>query len=420
MITTLPPSSDRVDVLVVGARCAGAATAMLLAQRGARVLVLERGPLGADTLSTHALMRGAVVQLARWGVLQRVVAAGTPPVRRTTFHYAGDVVAVDIAAKHGAEALYAPRRTVLDRLLADAAMDAGADVRHGWRVQAPLTDQHGRVVGVSVVDPDGRESRVTASTVVGADGRHSTIARVVGAAVERVGRATTATLYGHWPGLAVDGYRWMYDERLSAGAIPTNGGACVFVTVPAAVFPDLLRRGSEVAFHDVLGRLAPDLDAETRNVRPESPLKGFGGQAGFMRRGHGPGWALTGDAAYFKDPLTAHGITDALLHAELLADALGVGTEAALDRYERVRRALAQPVFDATEAIASFDWDIDTLKRHHTTLSRAMSREIDEALAAFRQAPLDLGAPAFGDDDRRLPARRVRLVEHEQETLAVG
>jgi 2-polyprenyl-6-methoxyphenol hydroxylase-like FAD-dependent oxidoreductase len=102
------------NVVIAGARCAGAATALLLARQGARVLLLDKSRYGTDTLSTHALMRGAVVQLHRWGLLPGVAAAGTPPVRSTTFHLPDTVTTIQVKPKYGVGALYAPRRTVLD------------------------------------------------------------------------------------------------------------------------------------------------------------------------------------------------------------------------------------------------------------------------------------------------------------------
>src|SRR5215469_18341552 len=122
------------DVVIAGARPAGAATAMLLARQGARVLLLDRSRYGTDTLSTHALMRGGVLQLSRWGLLEKIIAEGTPPVRRATFRYADAVVPVIIKPSHGVDALYAPRRTVLDPILVDAAFASGADVRFGIAV----------------------------------------------------------------------------------------------------------------------------------------------------------------------------------------------------------------------------------------------------------------------------------------------
>jgi flavin-dependent dehydrogenase len=136
------------DAVIVGARCAGAATAMLLARRGLSVLVLERARPGTDTLSTHALMRGGVVQLRRWGLLDRLVEAGTPPVRRTSFHYGDETVTVSVKPAAGVDALYAPRRTLLDRVLVDAAVEAGAEVRFGVDVTGVLRHPDGRVGGV--------------------------------------------------------------------------------------------------------------------------------------------------------------------------------------------------------------------------------------------------------------------------------
>lgn len=412
---------DAVDVLIVGGRCAGAATAALLARRGARVLMVERGQPGTDTLSTHALMRGAVVQLHRWGLLPAVRAAGTPPISTTAFDYGGETLEVAISTRHGVDALYAPRRTVLDRILVDAARDAGADVRFGSRLTALRHDETGRVRGATVEDADGTVHHVRASLVVGADGRHSAVARLVGAPVLRSGRTATATVYGHWGGVRAAGYRWLYALDASAGVIPTNGGAaCVFVTVPAVRFAATFRGDVAAGFHRLLHRLDPALADHTARTQPVAGLHGFGGQVGRFTRSHGPGWALVGDAAYFKDPLTAHGITDTLLHAELLADAIGAGDEAALSRYEATRTTLATPVFDATEAIAGFAWSFDDLRRLHTRLARAMADEIDQALAAFREPAGDLGHPRLDHDQLRGATRRRGLREHEEEPAAVS
>jgi len=122
------------DVVIVGARCAGAATAMLLARAGVDVLLVEQGTRGADTLSTLALMRTGVLQLSRWGLLEAIKSAGTPPIKTTTFHYREDTVRIRVKAKDGVDALYAPRRTLLDPLLADAAQASGAEVAYRVRL----------------------------------------------------------------------------------------------------------------------------------------------------------------------------------------------------------------------------------------------------------------------------------------------
>ena len=95
----------KVDAVIVGARCAGAATAMLLARAGARVLLVDKGVYGSDTLSTHALMRGAVLQLQRWGILPGIVAAGTPPVLSSTVSYREQEVTVPVEPRYGGRAV---------------------------------------------------------------------------------------------------------------------------------------------------------------------------------------------------------------------------------------------------------------------------------------------------------------------------
>src|SRR5215475_1891382 len=223
------------DVVIVGARCAGAATALLLARAGARVLVVDRGD-GSDTTSTHALMRGGVLQLHRWGVLPAIVRAGTPEVRSTTFSYRDQDVTVAIEPKFDVSALYAPRRTLLDRVLVDAAIASGVDVRYGVRVDGLTRTGDGRVTGIRVW-ANGMRQRIEADVVIGADGLYSTVAQAAGADDLVVGRHSAAFLYGYWENLPVDGYYWRYQTRVSLGAIPTNRGAtCLFVSVPSDRF----------------------------------------------------------------------------------------------------------------------------------------------------------------------------------------
>jgi flavin-dependent dehydrogenase len=227
-------------------------------------------------------------------------------------------------------------------------------------------------------------------------------------------------VYGHWSGVPTDGYRWIYARDASVGVIPTNGeAACVFVTVPAHRFAPTFRGNLAAGFHGVVERLDAGLAVALQGRVPSGGLQGFGGLAGSFTRSHGPGWALVGDAAYFKDPLTAHGITDAFLHAELLAEAIAVGSDQALATYHETRTVLATPVFDATEAIAAFDWTFDELRGHHKRLARAMASEIDAALAAFGEAAGDLRRPALDDHQVSRSPGLTRLGEQEQELTAV-
>ena len=373
---------DRTDVVVIGARCAGAATAMLLARAGHRVLMVDRGRYGTDTLSTHALMRGAVVQLHRWNVLPAVIASGTTPVRQATFFYGDEEVPVPITPRGGIDALYAPRRFVLDRLLVDAAGAAGADIRYGVRLKGLLRSETGRVTGVVLEEESGRLYQVSSRIVVGADGLRSAVARIAGARIYREGQHATATLYGHWNALDISGYEWYFVPGLGAGAIPTNDGqVCVFVSVPASRFTSMFAEHPERAFGVVLSQVAPKLAEHILRVGP-TRLHGFPGHRGFFRQSHGPGWALVGDAGYFKDPLTAHGITDALRDAELLSEAIHEGSDNALADYQEHRDAASLELFEATNAIASFSWDLNSVRVLHETLAKAMSREVKQLVGA--------------------------------------
>jgi flavin-dependent dehydrogenase len=359
------------DAVVVGARCAGSATAMLMARAGLRVLLLDRVHPGRDTLSTHALMRAGVLQLDRWGLLDEITAAGTPSITGTTFHYADADEHVALNAP-----LYAPRRTVLDPVLLDAAVAAGVEVELGVDVTRVTRDDTGRVNGVRVRARAGQERVVRAALTVGADGLRSGIARAVDAHPSWQGTAAGALVYGYWPTNNATGYHWFYRPGGAAGVIPTNDGqVCVWAGLPAAEFALRRRGGLERVFTDVLADVAPSAALLATGERV-GPLRGFPGRPAVLRRPVGPGWALVGDAGSFKDPLTAHGITDALRDAELLARAAIDGSPAAFADYARTRDALTLPLLRVAEEIAAYRWDTPQVKQLLRAESAAMKPEV--------------------------------------------
>jgi len=377
------------DVVIVGARAAGAATAYLLARSGLRVLLVDRGRYGTDTLSTHALMRGGVLQLSRWGLLEKIIAAGTPPVRRATFRYAGAVVPVTIKPAHGVDALYAPRRTVLDPILVDAAAASDADVRFGIAVADLDRDRRGAVTGLAGRTRDGEAFQARARIVVGADGIRSTVAERACAPFERVGTSATAVTYGYWSGLQTDGYEWNFRPNAASGVIPTtNGQACVFASAP----PRRIGRGGLAPLTQIVAESSADLAVRLAAAVPPRALRTFTGRPGHMRRSWGPGWALVGDAGYFKDPLTAHGLTDALRDAELLARGIiavaadGVDERDALASYQMTRDALSTALFDVTGVIAGHRWTDEEIPSLLLQLNTAMTGEV-QALAGLPPLP---------------------------------
>ena len=384
------------DVIVAGARVAGASTAMLLARQGLRVLVVDPVPRGRDTLSTHALMRGGVLQLRRWRLLDRVRAAGTPAITATTFDYGDEQVTIPIKARQGVDALFAPRRTVLDALIVDAAVTAGATVIHGLSVLDLATGPDGRVRGAWVGGRGHEARRVSADFVVGADGVRSKVARLVRAPVEHAGLHATASMYAYWKGLPSDRYRWIFRPATGIGVIPTNGGeACVFVSVRPERFQTLRRRGLDRSYLRTVQSIDPELASAMERGGRRGHVRAFPGIRGFLRRSHGPGWALVGDAGYFKDPLTAHGMTDALRDAELLARAIAAGRGEDLAGYQELRDEAGRGLMEVTDRIASLDWSMEEVKELHVTLAREMNRGV-EALGAPVEEVQPVGAPAAG------------------------
>jgi flavin-dependent dehydrogenase len=362
---------------------------------------VERAGRGVDTVSTHGLMRAGVLQLSRWGLLDRVVAAGTPAITRTVFHYSdGGDVQVSIRPSPGVAALYAPRRTLLDRILVEAAEEAGAEVLHDTAVTSLLHGRDGRVQGVVARDRSGVRRPLAATLTVGADGIRSVVAQQTGAPTIRQGTTASAFLYRYVRGLDRHSYEWAYGDASAAGLLPTNDGAtCVFVSTTPERMVRLRRSGHEQTFVTLLRSGAPGFVDRVLATEDWSAMKGWAGVPGHVRHSWGPGWALVGDAGYYRDPITTHGMSDGLRDAELLADAVldvlaGKPEHAALASYQDVRGRLSMSLFAATEEVARYDWDCGRARELLRTVSSAMSDEVDhlQSLPDRRTAP---GMAAF-------------------------
>lgn len=332
------------DVIVVGARCAGSPLAMLLARRGYRTLLVDRATFPSDTVSTHVLHPPGVSALRRWGLLDEVVASGCPPVNRYSFDF-GPVTVAGAPGTPDSPYAYAPRRTVLDKILLDGAAAAGAEVREGYSVEEVLLDDDGRVTGIRGQDGTVERARL----VVGADGRNSVVAKAVGAAAYEDRPPLTIGYYSYWSNLPTDGTFEAYSRPGRGWAVcPTNDG----LTVITFGWPH-----AELAEHrnDIEGTMmamfesSPQFLERVKNATREERISGAA-VPNYFRVPHGPGWALVGDAGYSRDFITAQGITDAFLDAELLADAI---TGDDLPGYQARRDARAMPVYQMTLGIAS-------------------------------------------------------------------
>ena len=367
------------DVALVGARAAGAATALLLARAGLGVLLVDRGQYGSDTMSTHALMRGGVLQLTRWGLLDAVIAADTPPVKRTTFRYANDVVTVEIQPSFGVDALYAPRRTVLDRLLVDAATAAGVDTRFRSAVTHLCRDRDGTVNGVAGRSRDGASFKFAARIVVGADGIRSSVAALVDARA-RQGRRSEQHR-GHLRVLDA-----APDERLRMGLPPTSSirvhpherrkDLCVRQRATRAHRPwrprttdpgccRLLTRARGPSRGRDPTRRVPHLPRPT-GIHPPvvGPRLGTGGRCRVLQGS---------DHCARPHRCTARCRAARRAILEVFA---GADDSEALARYQATRDALSADLFDVTDIIAGYRWTDAEIGDLLIRLSRAMSAEV--------------------------------------------
>jgi len=372
---TVPHPVTHHDVVVVGARCAGAATAMLLARAGYDVALVDRAALPQDTTSTHSLVRGGVVQLARWGLLQEVLDSGAPPIRSVWFHEYGpqapDPVRRTVKDRAGVDLLLAPRRHILDRILADAAVRAGATLLTRTTATGVLRGAGGRVVGVSARDARSDQRELTARLVVGADGVHSRLAGWVGASTVASYAASGACLYTYVDDVPWDGIEFHLADEAFGGVFPTHHGqGCVWLIRPATAFAPVLRAGAgrADAWLRALRETVPGLADRVLPDSISAPVRGAVGLPNHLRQAAGPGWALVGDAGYHRDPITGHGITDAFRDAALLADAAGhflgepgpgrrddpAREAAAMAGYQTERDAAVADTFRVTRALGEF------------------------------------------------------------------
>jgi flavin-dependent dehydrogenase len=353
------------DAIVVGARCAGSPTAMLLARKGYRVLVVDRATFPSDALSTHAMGGDCGERLDRWGLLDRVLATGCPQVKG--FAMKSEGVGFEMP-NTGPYPLIAPRRTLLDKILVDAAREAGAEVREGFSVRA-LTTEDGRVTGISGVDASGAEVTEEARIVIGADGRNSFVARRVAAEEYDTLPARGVAYYSYWSGFAAPDWFEIHFAPGSHGVFvfPTNDNlVCLGAGFPIAEF-ERVKAGPEAAMMAAIAA-TPAVADRARNAKREERLMGWSGYESYYRKPFGPGWALVGDAGYLKDPTLGQGINDCFRDAEYLSEALDAAwsgradVDAALAAYQQRRDTETAQIYRINDLVSSGNTTGDLLQ----------------------------------------------------------
>jgi 2-polyprenyl-6-methoxyphenol hydroxylase-like FAD-dependent oxidoreductase len=345
------------DAIIVGARCAGSPVALLLARKGYKVLLVDRMTFPSDmAFSNHFVHQAGAAALKRWGLLDRLAATGCPPITHDYWDYGAFSLSGPVPAADGVNTAFAPRRIVLDPLLAAAAVEAGAELREGFSAQELLWD-NGRVTGIQ-----GRYNGATVSEkariVVGADGMFSMVAKAVKPSETKTSAPLEGSWYAYWSGVPMRGWHlWLRQDRVIFSYNTNHNLTLIGVAFAAKDLP-VVRADIEKHHAAVIQEHAPELAERMRSNRRESHFVG-GAIPYHLRRPWGSGWALVGDAGYQKDPCTASGITDAFLSAEWLAEALDAGfsgrqpMDAALAAYEQRRNASVMAYFDLTTQLAA-------------------------------------------------------------------
>ena len=351
-------ANSQYDAIVVGARCAGSPAAMLLARKGYRVLVVDRATFPSDTISTHVVQPQGVAALKGWGLLDRLTVTGCPPIDTYAFDF-GPFTISGAPGTDDSPVAYSPRRTVLDKLLVDAASDAGAEVREAFTVEEVVVED-GCVVGVRGHAKGGQSVMEQARVVVGADGLHSLVAQTVRPEQYNEKPPLLCGYYSYWSGLPMDGRFEIY-IRPGRGwaACPTHDD--LTMVVAGWPFAEFAANKTDIEGHYLkMFELAPEFADRVRGAKREARFVGTA-VPNFFRKPFGPGWALVGDAGYNKDFITAQGIADAFRDAELCTTALDESFsgarsfDAAMADYQSTRDGHVLPMYEFTTQLATLE-----------------------------------------------------------------
>ena len=345
------------DAIVVGARCGGSPTALLLARKGYRVLLLDKSSFPSDIMSTHYIHPPGVERLRRWGLLDEVWASNCPRITKTTLHFGEAPFTPPVSP--GAPEACCPRRTVLDKILVDAAVASGVELSEGFSVNEITTDGD-RVTGVQGSVKGGSSATEEARIVIGADGMRSTVARFVKPPEYNTKPTLSFGYYAYWSGVPLDdGAELYFSEAGVSLGFPTNDGlSCIGVGGLTDKFHEF-RKDIEGNYLKILEIVAPGLSERVSGGKREERFIGTNDQPNFFRRPYGPGWALVGDAGYHRDFTTGLGITDAFRDVEFLAEAIDDGfsgrrsLDEAMAAYEQRRNEIAEPLYEVTCDLAS-------------------------------------------------------------------
>ena len=350
--------ASQYDAIVIGARCAGSPIAMLLARQGHKVLLVDKATFPSDTISTHLIHPTGMSHLRQWGLAERVIATNCPPIHTYAFDF-GPVTITGSPGTKDEPYSYAPRRTVLDKILVDAAAEAGAEIREAFTVEEILVED-GTVVGIRGHQRGGETVTERARIVIGADGRHSMVARTMKAEQYNERPELESSYYTYYSGVPMNGRFETYIRGPRAfAAWSTNDDLTLVVGGwPYREFEEN-KKDVEGNFMKMLDRV-PEFAKRIRAGKREERWYGAA-VPNFFRKPFGPGWALAGDAGYNKDFITAMGISDAFSDADRGASAIHSWLEGSrqlddsMGEYQKTRDAHVMPTFELTCQIAALE-----------------------------------------------------------------
>lgn len=346
------------DAIIVGARCAGAPTAMLLARKGYQVLLVDKATFPSDTISTHIIWPHGAEIMDRWGLLDRLAESGCPPIALNLIFDVGPFALKGaVTDTNRGRGGFCPRRTVLDKLLVDAAVEAGAQLREGFIVETLLWDGD-CVIGIKGHGRTGVTVEEHARIVVGADGVYSLVAKAVQPPEYDVKPSLTTNYYSYYSGFEANDIEQYVRDYQAVGCFPTHDGMTLIAVMwPSGRFEEI-RTNVEAHVRKVL-ESTPRVADRVQGAHREEKWFGTAGVPNYFRQPFGPGWALVGDAGYDRDPITAQGISDAFIDAESLTNALDDGwsgratLDNALAEHQSRRDRRAKPMYDFTCQLAT-------------------------------------------------------------------
>ncbi len=344
------------DVIVVGSRCAGSTTALLLARRGLRVLLLDRAHFPSDTLSTHTLQLSGLAYLERWGLLERVRASGCPPFRRVSLDFGSFMLAGSPPPAETISETLCCRRIVLDLILLEEAIRAGVEWLEGATV-LELLQEHDQIVGIRGRTATGGQISERARLIIGADGMNSRIARLVGSAMYHAIPSLTFSYYSYWQGISLSHAELFVRDGCAMAMVPTNDNLVIVVVQRRLHEFTCFRENIEKNFMLSLQAIPRVADMVLSGERVER-FRGTAYQPNFLRQPWGKGWILVGDASCHKDSVTAQGISDAFHDAASVAEAVWRGLtgeeslEESLRQHQRRRDKRIMPIYRRAVAMA--------------------------------------------------------------------